>query len=315
MCCLENECLVSETDDKLFWIAGTSRDQYTGWFFGMGIAHWLIGDPDLRRMIEEDVRTVITKLREDDWIIRAPEQGLTSGIVEPMERLAWLLIAADVLGPEGCGWYEEAVKEVWPVLADSIENDFNETNKYMQYYGFNLAFLNFYNLVRLEPNPDRRKVYLDSLMRHTYRYVEGTGNAFFDYIAQAVGGAVPSGTLDGDREALRQFPPEPTPAICVFPPESQLSKASLDLHRLDKKILPQAENPYPLSYRCQQDFLWQQTPYAICCCQVPADQQWTEYQSVCDGMNPPSGTLYFPRADYLVAYWMGRYYGFLGPGE
>lgn len=315
-CCKESDCFQSETDGSLFWLGGTSRDQYTGWFFGMGIAYRLIDHPDLRQMIRDDMRTLITALKHENWIIRAPDEGITSGLVEPMEQLTWLLIAADVLGAEGCAWYEERVREVWPVLGSSIENDFNVTNLYMQYYGFNLAFLNFYNLIHLEPNPNRRQFYLDSLMKHTYKYVEGTENVFFDYITQAVGGTVPAGTLDQDRDALSYFLPGPAPTSLVVPPQSKLSKVSIDLHHLDKKIQPQAEAPYPLAQRCQQDFMWQQTPYAICCFPIPSGQtSWipSEYQAICNGLNPFSTTThtYFPRADFLVAYWMGRYHGFL----
>lgn len=320
VCCSANDCFPSEPMKDLFWLGGTSRDQYTGWFFGMGIAYRLIDDPDLRQMIREDVRTLITALKQDHWEIKAPDEKGTEGFVEPMEQLAWLLVAADVLGGEGCKDFEQQVKEVWPLLATSVENDFNWLNRYMQYYGFNLAFLNFYQLISLDPNPSRRQVYLDSMMNHTYKYVEGTHNVFFDYIAQAMGGKVPAGTLGQDREALKVFLPGPAPASCVVPPKSEISKVSIDLFRLDRKTFhPQAEKPYPISQWCRQDFLWQQTPYSICCCPVPEGETWPppEYQEACASLPAPStGTqTYFPGADYLVAYWMGRYHGYLKPED
>lgn len=321
VCCKANDCFVSDTMGDLFWLGSTSRDQYTGWFFGMGIAYRLIDDPDLRQMIRDDVKTLITSLRARGWVIHAPDQGLTAGIVEPMQQLAWLLIVADVLGSEGCAWYEEKVREVWPVVGSSIENDFNWTNRYMQYYGFNLAFMNFYHLIQLEPNPHRRNVYLDSLKRHTYPYVEKTDNVFFHYITLAVKGTAQTWKiLDRGRKVLGEFPSIPTRAACVMPPKAQLSKASIDLYRLDKDMFhPQAEHPYPFQYWCRQDFIWQQTPYAICCCPASPGQSWPplEYQESCKKQPSYSQDkdLYYPGVDYLVAYWMGRYHGFLSPED
>ncbi|MES1243954.1 MAG: hypothetical protein ABUT39_20290, partial [Acidobacteriota bacterium] len=308
LCCPANSCFPS-ADQRLFWLGGTSRDQYTGWFFGMGISYSLIDDPEMRATIQADIGTVVGALRERHWKIDAPDQGRTSGDVEPFDQLTWLLLAADAGDSEACGWYEQRVREVWPLLETSLAEDFDRTSRYMQYYSFNLTFLSAYNLIRLEPNPSRRQYYLDSLMKYTYRSVERSDNAFFDYVAMAVGGQVPSGTTAKDHDALAFFAPQPTPAACVTPPPSPLSKVSLDLHRLDKKIQPEAEKPYPISQWCQQDFLWQQSPYAICCCPPAQGQSWPpeDLHVTCTSSVSPAGQdKYFPRADYLLAYWMGR---------
>lgn len=318
-------------DGKTFWLGDTSRDQYTGWFFGMGVAHRLI--PDLRPKIEGDVDTVITALQGWKWVIGGKEvKGQTEGEVEPAMRLTWLRIAAEVLDdrPEICQEIEKMVREGWPVVGTVVEDDANWTNRYMQYYGLNLAFVNNYHLILLEPNQRRRELFLRSFQNGPYRDVRGTGNVFFDYIARATGVSTLPGTSGQDLAVLEEFPASPRVSTCPCPPKARLNGLSVFLYRLNKlllpkkvKIFPQAKSPYPLSQRCPDDFIWQQSPYTInCCCAAGSCPPWSKYQNaLCTNSASSTSTsaeatatpvTVFPGVDYLVAYWMGRYHGFLG---
>lgn len=327
LCCAVNQCAQSPKDPSLFWLGSTTRDQYSGFFFGMGIAYRLIDDPELRRLIRGDLEQIVTVLRTQKWIIPGSEQpDKTGGAVEQLMQAAWLLLAAEVSDDRTstyCQDYAQLVRD--PITRDLLlaGDDLDWTNRYFQYYGFNLSFLAFYNLIQLEPQEARRSAYLKVFEDHVYQEVKGTGNSFFDYIALAVGANVPEGTLASAQGSLEPFPEPSGTWACVLPPESKLSQTSIDLYEANKellpkdvKIFPRAERAYPIASWCRQDFLWQQTPYAICCCPVPEAQRWTHYQSVCDSMTPPvsdTETLIFPGVDYLVAYWMGRYHGFLKP--
>ena len=39
----------------------------------------------------------------------------------------------------------------------------------------------------------------------------------------------------------------------------------LSIFGLKQEIFPQAAAPYPLNERCPVDFIWQQSPYLVCC--------------------------------------------------
>lgn len=303
-----------------FWLGGTSRDQYTGWFFGMGIAYRLIDDPELRTLIRADVKEVIDALRSWDYKIRGPEGKPTPAAPEvlPIMQLSWHLVAADVLqDPEYCELYEERVKKVLPL---ALVDNYSGLNKYMQYYGFNLDFLNNYNLILLEPNAERKKAYLDAFRDGAYRFVEGTGNSFYDFIYMAASGTTDKTTLESDRQSLVLFQHAPNVMRFVQPPQpASLSRTSVVLSRIEgflshfglkQEIFPQSATPYPLNDWCPVDFIWQQSPYRTCCFM----------NGLAGGGNSPAcgnqcfqKDVVFPGADYLVAYWMGRYHGFLGP--
>jgi hypothetical protein len=83
----------------------------------------------------------------------------------------------------------------------------------------------------LERDTQRQALYRRMFEKELYRYVAGTQNVFFDFIALAAGAATPPGTADGDREALRRFPGPPSVWSCVQPPASPLDRTSLFLRR------------------------------------------------------------------------------------
>ncbi len=85
-----------------FWINNTSRDQYTGWFFGMALAYDLIDDEPTREMIRGDVQEVIDDIQRDGYQIIG-ENGLPTDAgpkVIAIMRLCWHLVAAHVLDNE-----------------------------------------------------------------------------------------------------------------------------------------------------------------------------------------------------------------------
>lgn len=337
--CTETPCYTKTYDgNTVYWLGKTSRDQYTGWFFGMAIAYRLVDDPGIRATIREDVQEMITGIRRGHYKLRGPDgqpNPGTSSEVEPLMRLTWHLIAASILDePIYWKWYREQVSSGQVELAYA-EDSVAWTNRYYQYYGFNLSFLNSYNLIVLEPDPGLRKRYLDMFEKELYRHVEGTENVFFDYIAMAVRGQASPGTVSQDREALRRFPGPPSVWSCVQPPARPLSLASkllFGLNRLVSRLVkkelffPQARNAYPLDQRCRQDFLWQQTPYAATCCcccsgtaaaHCPQNSYSTSYcpPLTKNGLQGPAGLVVYPGVDYLAAYWMGRHHGFLRPED
>jgi hypothetical protein len=125
----------------------------------------------------------------------------------------------------------------------------------------------------------------------------------FDYIAfgEKAVQADPE-ILAEDKEALLAFPSSPKRRIqpvqgaFEYDPTVDILNKSIDcleellgIHIGD--LSPQAKDPFPVEERCVSGFRWQTRPYEIC-----------------EGNDP---AFEYPGEDYLIAYWLGRYYGFL----
>ncbi len=292
-----------------FWINNTSRDQYTGWFFGMVVAYDLIDDEETRALIREDVQEVIDELRADYyWILG--ENGLPTDAgpqVIGIMRVCWHLIAAHILDtPEYWAQYEQVFEDQKSGLGIS---SFSLMNKYYQYYGLNLSHETFFNLLRLERNPVRRKFYLDIFHTHIRHLVELTHNVFFDdiYLANCERAGecrYYDETLEDVQNQLFDFQDPPVREVPLEIPDWPLDPFTVTISALIDAlnirelidIEPQTLDARPVKWRCPRSFMWQKTPYNIDC---PGGD----------------GTEVYPGIDYMIAYWMGRYYNFIEPGN
>ncbi len=114
-----------------------------------------------------------------------------------------------------------------------------------------------------------------------------TKNVFFSYIYAANAPAPGAEVIDSAAAQLAGFPPPPRVRVPV------------DL-RFDPRYVPHQEgctdqcrhdNAVDVAERVVSDFIWQRNPWGLF-----------------DGGNPHQT---YPGVDYLVAYWMGRFHGFL----
>lgn len=62
----------------------------------------------------------------------------------------------------------------------------------------------------------------------------------------------------------------------------------------DRSGEPMTDYPRPVAERCLARFVWWGSPYGTGACDADPRKVWSP-------------------ADYLVTYWMGRYYGFIEP--
>jgi uncharacterized protein (TIGR03437 family) len=145
------------------------------------------------------------------------------------------------------------------------------------YFKFNLDFLTFYNLVRLQDNDDNRSAY--QLVRN---HVVSHRNAFFDVIDRALNGA--DDTRDAETRTLL---------------DQWLARAPRDFIVDLSQTVPVcgavACNPIPVPQRTPADFLWQVSPFQLS-----------------GGL---TGTVEAAGIDYILPYWMARYYGVITPND
>ena len=94
-----------------FWTGNTSRDQYTGWFFGMALAYDLVDDEDMRAVIREDVAEVLDELIRTNFKITDVDGKPTTagpGVILTY-RLNWYLIGYHVTGRQE---FKEVVQDL-----------------------------------------------------------------------------------------------------------------------------------------------------------------------------------------------------------
>ncbi len=293
-----------------FWKGNTSRDQYTGWFFGMGLAYDLVDDEPMRQIIRDDVAEVLDRLMADGWwIIDVDGIPTTAGPnALGSQQMNWALVGYHITGEERffnvfAHWAAEEQQASLRLGNISI------INRYMQHYGLNLGHQNMFNLLRLSrPYCDVNDFLVALFKQQIHYHCDLSHNAFFTTIHMAQ--SFLDETSDYWDEQLDQmlgdmtdFRDAPNDSYYLEPPPAQLDPVSVFLTDLqaDYPWLAdimgtahyQALDAYPVPQQCTTDFLWQRNPWNI---------------DPCGSDNPAHVN---PGADYLVAYWMASAYGFI----
>jgi hypothetical protein len=294
-----------------FWYGNTSRDQYTGWFFGMVTAYDLIDDEPTKQMIVADVTEVVEALiKQGWWIMDTDNLPTTAGpnIMAPM-KAEWLLIAYHMTGAD------EFKAPLQAILTDKARIEYELAmidfmNRYTQYYGNNLSHTTWYSLLRLG------KVYFSAADYQWFlkcydqheTYTRLSHNAWFDGIYMSQGPYTPSGPPDPYQtqlvDDLTDFVTAPSfeyalaaqTGYTVDPISELLNTLMTDIPFLGQimgTVNVQALYAFPVPQQCTGGFFWQDNPYSLGPC----------------GNNNPEHT--YPGADYLVAYWLGEYSKFI----
>jgi uncharacterized protein (TIGR03437 family) len=144
------------------------------------------------------------------------------------------------------------------------------------YFKFNLDYMTFYQLVQLQNNSDNRDAYTT-----VHNYTASHGNAFFNMIDRALNG--PSDTRDAETRALLdQWLQRPRRDVTV------------DVSGKVAVCGTEACQPVPVPLRPPNTFLWQQDPFLL--------------------QGGGSGIIEGAGVDYILPYWMARYYGVISGG-
>ena len=294
-----------------FWIGETSRDQYTGWFYGMALAYDLIDDEPTRDIIRDDVAEVLDELINNYfWIL--DEAGLPTdaapNVLPPMQ-LSWLTIGYHITGLD---WIKtELKKRLLDSNRISIQlNSIAFFNRYSAYFGNNLAHTNWYNLLRLGKEYFSRPDYnflLSVFEDQVHTFTRLSHNPWFTAIFMGQGDYTPGLPNDSyktqveeDLEDFRPAPlgeyyvPEKDPANYTLDPVSVfLTDLQADWPFLTKIFGTahyQALEPFTVDQYCPAGFMFQWSPYNI---------------RECGADNP---TKVHSGHDFLAAYWMASYH-------
>ena len=268
---------IYQSGPENFWVGNTSRDEYSGVLFGLGVAYDLMDDSGMKAAIAAQVTRLVQFLKDHTWNVVLPDgTSRTTFLERPDQQLAFLQLARHVNPDQFSTAYDLERVLLSPVVTLPIAFD---TLSDSSYFKFNLDTINLYTLLHLEGS-SFGSVYgtaYSTLRNHT----SGQGNAFFDMIDFAING--PNAARDAEaRQLLNQW----------------LQRPRRDLH-IDNTgkyaaCGSQACQPIPVPDRPTTDFLWQRSPYQL------ANSGGS---SIIEGAG----------LDYILPYWMGRYYGVIAP--
>ena len=243
------------------WVDNTSRDEVVGAFFGLCTAYDLVDDPAVKAGVSSLATRLIGFVAGHQW---SPNDDLSNTFLVRPEELQMLLQVARHVNPANGISGPFLVPPVYVgVLVDINDNS--------SYFKFNLDYMSFYNLLRLQRNGDNLSAY-QIVRNHTASHQ----NAFFDIVDFALQG--PDAKRDAEmRSLLDQWLQRPKRDFKV------------DVSHTVQVCGSEACQPVPVPQRPPTDFLWQRNPFQL--------------------SGGGDGFIGSPGIDYILPYWMGRYYG------
>ncbi len=216
-----------------------------------------------------------------------PDLGLPS---QAIQLAAAFRVALQVT--EGVAGYEQRRQALadyydqhfsaWMGIAAEWENT-NDCGD--SYHGLNIAFMPIFNWARLEKDPVRREQIRGDLLKdRLWSAVASHKNVFFAFIhaSQAPAGTDTGAIVAAHIAQLAGFPPPPNAAIAV------------DLRNrypLDPACPDQSAVAVDVSERVPASFMWERQPWKL--------------------QDPGVPNRLYGGVDYLLAYWMGRHFGFI----
>ncbi len=259
------------------WLGNTSRDQYSGVFFGLGVAFDLIDQPDVRSRITHLVTRMLDLLVRNAWNVSMPNGSFSTTFLQrPEQQLSFLQVGRRVNAAKFNAIYQ-ATRTTY-ARAVSVPIAIDCLDRHRSYYKFNLNHINLYNLIRLEEPGAARTAYMNAF--HALRSCTNNHeNAHFNLVERALEG--PDAARDRDtRRYLRLWLARPRRDYYV---DLRSKYAECGANR--------ACNAVPVDERPNTDFLWQRSPFQL--------------------FGGVDGTVETAAIDYLLSYWMARYYGVL----
>jgi hypothetical protein len=255
------------------WIGNTSRDQYLGVFFGLTVAWNHVDDASVRGGVSSLVTRMLNRLLDDGWLVWSPHLS-TSFSARLDQQLTLLKLGRRVNGSRFSNRYR--LSSIFGSPGVILPITFEVTEAHESYFKFNLDHIAFYGLLTGGDSSFVEWNYRNAfeLLRKT---TDDHGNAFFDLIERAVNG--PEAARD---ERIRSN-------LAAW-----LTRGRRD-HYVDRRDRYEvcgenrACSELAIADRVPTDFLWQRSPFQI--------------------YGGGTGRIEGAGIDYLLPYWMGRYFG------
>src|SRR5689334_12010433 len=259
----------------VYWIGSTSRDQYSGAFFGLAVAYDMVSDAAVRSQISALVTRMLDNLLSHSWNVVMPNGSISTTFTGRAEQqLNLLQIGRHVNPAKYTTKYQSFRTANAGSTGTAISIDCFDT--YKSYYKFNLDYINLYNLIRLEePTSTYRSRYVSAYT--TLRRCTGTHqNAHFNMVDRSING--PNATRDADTQRFLGDWLQRSRRAFYTDVSSKYAVCGTN----------RACSPVPIPDRPNTDFLWQRSPLLL--------------------YGGGDTTVETAAIDYILPYWMGRYY-------
>ena len=262
----------------VFWLGSTSRDQYLGVFFGLASAYDLVPRARLRSQISALVTRLLDNLIANVWSVRMPDGSYSTTFNgRPDEQLTLLQIGRRVNPAKYAVVYTAFATANAPLVVAPIRAECSDT--YGGYYKFNLDYIDFFNLVRLEPGGSPYRPFYRTAYAQLRQCTATHQNAHFNMVDRALRGA--NSQRDADTQTFLGLWLERSRRD--YPTDVSSKYTVCGVNRACGIV---AVNDRP-----NTDFLWQRSPQLL--------------------YGGGDGTIETAAIDYLLPYWMARYYGVL----
>ena len=256
------------------WVGNTSRDQYIGVFFGLTVTYDMVTDQRRPQLVLLPDHAPAQQPIGNLWNIVLPDGTITTTfLIRPDQQLSLLLIGKHVNGGAFANKYSVLSNGISSAVLAPIAVDCADQTS--SYFKFNLDYLTFYTLKRMGSGFSSLWYGLayDNLRATTSNHQ----NAHFNMIDRAISGA--NSIRDAQTRALL---------------DTWLLRPRVDVYRDFSSQFPSCSNneacqPLPVQYRVTTDFLWQRDPFQL--------------------SGGGNGDIETAGIDYILPYWMGRYYG------
>jgi uncharacterized protein (TIGR03437 family) len=242
------------------WVDNTSRDQVVGAFFGLGAAFDLVDDPAVKTGASDLLTRLIGFVSDHQW---SPNDDIAGTFELRPEELQMLLQVARHVNPSNT----VSGPFIVPPVGTGVQFDVLSNSSYFK---FDLDYMSFYHLLRLQNTDDNRSAY--ATLRN---YTAPHQNAFFHMIDRALRG--PDAARDAETRALL---------------DQWLERPRRDFYvDVSAKVAAcgsEACLPVPVPLRPPATFLWEVDPFQL--------------------KGGGSGVIESAGVDYILPYWMARYY-------
>ena len=266
-------------DRKYHWIGNASRDQNSGVFFGLAIAHEMVDDQEVRSGAQDLVTRLLEFLLQNHWVVIMPDGAVSTVFLHrPDQRLSFLQVGRQVNPIHFTSIYkrERGKHAAFVILPIALEvlDDHNS------YFKFNLDTINLFNLIRLEESSLFRRKYQRKYMK-AYNVLRRTtddhGNTHFNMIDRALKG--PNSKRDSETHTLLE-------TWLKRPPRDEFVDLRGEFASCGQP--DRACQVIPVERRVPTDFLWQRSPFLL--------------------FGGGGGTIEEPGIDFILPFWMARFY-------
>lgn len=263
------------------WAGRTSRDQYSGVFFGLTVAWNLVDDQLVHDWVSMLATRMLDHLLRANWIVRMPDGDIATTFLGRPDQQLSLLKLGRRSNPKR---FESAYKALANASAfsTSVPMLVEAADPYNSYFKFNLNHINLYNLLTSGDNFWIRIGYqgaFEALRNATWQHQ----NAFFDVIETAIRGN-DAGRDQRIRDNLEAWLQRPNRDFWVDLRPTRPACGGDDNRGCEL---------VPVRDRTPTDFLWQRSPFQL-------------YGGL-------YGTIEGAGIDYILPYWMARHHGVLPP--